>query len=247
MIKILSIGNSFSQDAQRYLHRISVAAETPIKSVNLYIGGCTLRTHYFNMLENAQKYQFEFNGENTGIFVTIKEALMSDAWGFVTLQQASLDSAHWETYEPYLSELAAYVRRYAPQAKLLIHQTWAYDAQNHERLEKAGFSDPKEMYNAVRTTYKKAADQIGASGIIPTGYGVSLAIQNGLSCPYRDGFHLSIGGGRYLAALLWFCYLTGKSPNSVPCPALDKTISDEELRIIKKTVETVTKNSTSTV
>ena len=65
MIKILSIGNSFSQDAQHYLHRISVAAEMPIKSVNLYIGGCNLRMHYFNMLENEKAYRFEYNGENT--------------------------------------------------------------------------------------------------------------------------------------------------------------------------------------
>ena len=149
MIKILSIGNSFSQDAQRYLHRISIAAETPIKAVNLYIGGCSLRTHYFHALENEKTYQFEFNGENTGILVTIKEALMSDAWDFVTLQQASLDSGKWETYQPYLAELTACVKKYAPQAKLLIHQTWAYDPENTERLKKAGFSTEKEMYDAV--------------------------------------------------------------------------------------------------
>ena len=241
MIKILSIGNSFSQDAQRYLHRISVAAETPIKSVNLYIGGCSLRTHYFHMLENAKQYRFEFNGESTGIFVTIKEALMSDEWDYVTLQQASPLSGHPETYEPYLTELAAYVRTYAPQAKLLIHQTWAYDGENHERLEKAGFQTPKEMYEAVRAAYKQAAERIHADGIIPTGYALHRAIQNGLSCPYRDGYHLSHGAGRYLAAMLWFCYLTKKSPNGIPCPQTDKPISEEDLQIIQRTVDSVIK------
>lgn len=240
-MKILSIGNSFSQDAQRYLHRISVAAEIPVKCVNLYIGGCNLRTHYFNILENEKKYQFEFNGENTGIFVTVKEALMSDTWDYITLQQASLDSAHWETYHPYLSELAAYVRKYAPQAKLLIHQTWAYDNENLQKLEKAGFSTAKEMYDAVRMTYKKAAEESNAEGILPSGYAVNLSIQNGLSCPYRDGFHLSIGAGRYLVGLLWFCYLTGKSPNGVPRINTDQPVTDEEYAIICKTVTTVTK------
>ncbi len=240
-MKILSIGNSFSQDAQRYLHRISVAAETPIKCVNLYIGGCSLRTHYFNVLENEKKYLFEFNGENTGIFVTVKEALMSDEWDFVTIQQASLDSARWETYEPYLSELAACVKKYAPQAKLLIHQTWAYDNENLQRLEKAGFATAKEMYDAVRLTYKKAAEESNAVGIIPSGYAVNLAIQNGISCPYRDGFHLSIGAGRYLVGLLWFCYLTQKSPNGVPRITTDQPVTDEEYAIICKTVITVTK------
>jgi hypothetical protein len=240
-MKVLSIGNSFSQDAQRYLHRISVAAEAPIKCVNLYIGGCSLRMHYFNVLENEKKYQFEFNGENTGIFVTVKEALMSDSWDYVTLQQVSVSSAHWDTYQPYLSELAAYVKRYAPQAKLLIHQTWAYDNGAPQRLENAGFSSAKEMYDAVRVTYKKAAEEINAHGIIPSGYTVNLAIQNGIACPYRDGYHLSAGAGRYLIGLLWFCYLTGKSPNGVPRIIPDQAVTDEEYAIIRKTVTTVIK------
>lgn len=240
-MKILSIGNSFSQDAQRYLHRIATAAETPIKCVNLYIGGCSLRTHYFNMLENEKKYQFEFNGENTGILVTLKEALMSDTWDYVTLQQASIDSGYWDRYQPYLSELAAFVRKYAPQAKLLIHQTWAYDNADSARLERAGFATAKEMFESIRAAYKNAASEIQADGIIPTGYAISTAIKLGIDCPYRDGFHLSIGVGRLLAAMIWFCYLTGKSPNGVPCPRLDKEISEAELAIIRRTVTTVLK------
>ena len=51
-MKVLSIGNSFSQDAQRYLHRLAKEDGTFIKCVNLYIGGCSLQTHYINMLEN---------------------------------------------------------------------------------------------------------------------------------------------------------------------------------------------------
>ena len=85
-MKILCIGNSFSQDATRYLSRIGKAAGTGIKTVNLYIGGCPLKTHYFNVLEDQPAYAFEFNGENTGIKVSIKTALMSDEWDVVTLQ-----------------------------------------------------------------------------------------------------------------------------------------------------------------
>lgn len=60
-MKILCIGNSFSQDATRYLSRIGKAAGTGIKTVNLYIGGCPLKTHYFNVLEDQPAYAFEFN------------------------------------------------------------------------------------------------------------------------------------------------------------------------------------------
>lgn len=49
-MKILSIGNSFSQDAQRYLHRLAKHEGVQLKTVNLYIGGCSLQRHYENIL-----------------------------------------------------------------------------------------------------------------------------------------------------------------------------------------------------
>ena len=238
-MKILSIGNSFSQDAQRYLHKISVAAGKPIKAVNLYIGGCSLRTHYFNMLEDAKKYAFEFNGESTKIFVTIKEALMSDEWDYVTLQQASPVSPDFTTYQPYLSELYAYVKKYAPQAKILIHETWAYDKNAAVKLASAKCETAEEMFEKVIPAYERAAKEINADGIIRAGEAINEAIKGGIECPYRDGFHLSKGAGRYLIALLWACYLTGITPEDVPAIELDEEITDQELEIIRSSVKKI--------
>ena len=67
-MKLLSIGNSFSQDAQRYLHRLAKNDGTDLKTVNLYIGGCSLRTHYLNMLDDNAAYDFQFNGESSARF-----------------------------------------------------------------------------------------------------------------------------------------------------------------------------------
>ena len=55
-MKVLSIGNSFSCDAQRYLHRIAKKDGVQLKTVNLFIGGCSLRTHYLNALQDAAAY-----------------------------------------------------------------------------------------------------------------------------------------------------------------------------------------------
>ena len=54
-MNILSIGNSFSQDAQHFLHDLSMHGEEEIYSVNLYIGGCSLETHSKNIKENNEK------------------------------------------------------------------------------------------------------------------------------------------------------------------------------------------------
>ena len=236
-MKILSIGNSFSMDAQRYIHRISELNATPIKTVNLYIGGCSLRTHYFNMLENNKKYEFQFNGEVTRLPVTIKDALMSDEWDFVTFQQASFYSPKMESYEPYLSELSAYVKKYAPQAKQLIHQTWAYSA---EHIIKSGMTGTREdMFNSLCECYDKAAKEIGADGLIPTGKLVERLIINGIDTPYRDGYHLSLGAGRLAAGLLWYCFFTGANPDEVILPSPDEPVSEEEILIIRKSVKQI--------
>ena len=53
-LKILSIGNSFSDDAQRYLYQIARAGHQEMKVVNAYIGGCSLHRHYTNMLSGER-------------------------------------------------------------------------------------------------------------------------------------------------------------------------------------------------
>ena len=42
-MKVLAIGNSFSNDAMRYLHGIAKADVVDMKTVNLFIGGCPLQ------------------------------------------------------------------------------------------------------------------------------------------------------------------------------------------------------------
>ena len=55
MIKILAIGNSFSQDATHYLQQIAAADTVDMKVVNLYIGGCSLERHWNNIQSEAEK------------------------------------------------------------------------------------------------------------------------------------------------------------------------------------------------
>ena len=49
------------------------------------------------MLGDNVVYDFEFNGESTGIQVSIRQALTSDDWDVITLQQASHFSGRYET------------------------------------------------------------------------------------------------------------------------------------------------------
>lgn len=61
-IKLLSIGNSFSTDAQKWLHQIAETAGADIYCANLYIGGCSLQQHWNNYLTQENVYDYEVNG-----------------------------------------------------------------------------------------------------------------------------------------------------------------------------------------
>jgi len=235
-MKILSIGNSFSCDAQRYLKRLAASAGYPMKTMNLFIGGCPLRLHYLNALEDARKYTLEFNGESVGLPVSIKEALMSDDWDVVTLQQASPYSPHYESYQPYLNEVAAYVRKYCPHAKLMIHQTWAYE-EGAERITKSAHCESAEdMFTRLKEAYSRAAEDIHADGMIPAGEAMWRAVQNGIGQIHRDTFHASYGAGRFLLALTWYGYLTGKAVAEVPFDSFDVPVTPEEREIVVRSV-----------
>ena len=237
-MKILSIGNSFSQDAQRYLHRLALREGVQMKTVNLYIGGCSLRRHYLNMLDDCVAYDFQFNGESTGLKVSIRQALVSDDWDYITLQQASHNSARFETYTPYIEALAAFVRKYCPHAKLLIHQTWAYETGS-VKLANQNFATDAEMFAAIEESYNKAAELICADGIIPAGKTMLRAAQTGIDQVHRDTFHASLGAGRYLLALCWFKYLTGRNITENAFDELDVPVTVEEKIIVKNAVEAV--------
>ena len=215
-MNVLCIGNSFSEDATAYLQRIS-NGELYVR--NLAIGGCSLERHYNNMVENLVNYWYEEDAKCIRDS-SVAQALEEREWDRITLQQVSQDSGIIDTYEPFLGEIVKYLKEKCPSAKIVLHRTWAYD----DKSDHGGFAnydrDRKKMYNAIVDTTNKIAEKYGFD-IIPCGDAVELArdlpeFSNGAELNInRDGFHLSLDYGRYLAALVMYRYFTGKSATEV--------------------------------
>ena len=233
---ILAIGNSFSQDAARYLHAISKSGGEPITVVNLYIGGCSLERHYNNMLSDEKAYALECNGKSANLRVSLGEALSDRRWDIVTLQQVSHHSPKPETYAPYLTELAAYVRKQSPHAKLYIHQTWGYEDKS-EKLLATGYDSFKQMQGDIVNAYSKAAADINAAGIIRSGEMFGKLLDAGIPGVHRDTFHASLGLGRYALGLLWYHTLTGNPVADNRFADFDEPISKENIALSKATVD----------
>jgi hypothetical protein len=235
-MNVLSIGNSFSQDAQRYLHQIAEADGFSLQCANLYIGGCSLKTHRDNMLTRAEAYNFETNGSFLGPLVSLENALKARSWDIVTLQQVSQESPDYATYQPYLNELAAYVRRLVPKAKLAFHQTWAYEQGSHGLNEQMGYSDHKQMLRDIMDAYRTAAEHIGADYIIPAGEVLGALQDAGVGKVHSDTKHANRGLGEYALGLVWYRFLTGNDIAQNTFCDFDEEVTPEQIAAAKSCV-----------
>ncbi len=230
-INVLSIGNSFSQDAQRYIHALARKDGVGIETVNLYVSGCPLDVHFRNIKGDKRNYEIEINGQiNSGFYASVKEWLLARSWDYVTIQQASRLSYKEDTYQPYLTEVVSYIRSMCPKTKVLLQQTWGYETGS-QRCMNHGFSTYEDMFAEVRRCYDKAAKEAGVDGIIPSGTAFLYALQNGIPKIHRDTFHASYGLGRLILAMVWYGYLTGNSLDSVDFDDLDEKVTTEEYEI----------------
>ena len=211
-IKILAIGNSFSQDAlETYLYELAKAENIQVIIGNLYIGGASLDLHWNNAKENKATYQYrkiDVNGVKTNTPETpIAEALDDEEWDYISFQQVSSSSGIYDSYVEPLPLLFDDVKQKAtnPDVKYILHQTWAYEQSSTH----SGFAhydnNQLTMYNAIVDAVWRAKDLVPIDIVVPAG----TAIQNGRTSMIgdnfcSDGYHLDVNIGRYTAACTWF-------------------------------------------
>ncbi len=238
-MKVLSIGNSFSVDATRYLYSLAKKNGLEMSNGNLYIGGCPLVKHYENMQDkNIREYVYYYNGQNTKIFVGLEDAIWCDKWEYVTFQQASFTSVDYSTYQPYLNELIAHVKEIHPNIKVVLHQTWMYKEGTELLVEKAKYKTPNEMFKDVKASYDKAVEEVKPDVYIRSGEVVQKCVDKGLNM-YRDELHLSLGIGRFAVALTWLCTLYNLNAKKVKLCEFDEPVSKKDIKTVKKIVNEV--------
>ncbi len=235
-MKILSIGNSFSQDAHRWLYDICASAGEEHYFANLFYSGCSLEQHMEFYQQDAAVYAYEINGAALRK-IGLREALAAEEWEIITLQQASGYSGLPEHWLPYLEDLLAVVKAACPKAKIYLHQTWAYEKNAKHRHYGFYHDDQQEMFQRLVETNRRMAERIGAP-LIPVGEAIQklreelpeFDPQRGGMSINRDGYHLSHLYGRYAAALIWFKTLFGGDIQRVTfIPAYEGEAADPAL------------------
>ena len=259
-LKILMIGNSFSQDTVMWMPGIAKSLGfTDIEVGTLVIGGCTLATHYQNAMNNSAQYEFLYgDGESwtTSYNYTMAQGLKATDWDFVCLQQQSGNSGNVASYNSDLTGLVDYVKATTlkkDKVKLVWNMTWAYPVGSNW-FTGLYDNDTMKMYNSiVSAVQEKIVTNENFALISPAG----TAIQNGRTSSVlevnftgaddatvnawnRDGAHLSVYEGRFTSSLSMFCTVTGYTPDEITYNPTN--VDAIEARVIREAVKNALAN-----
>lgn len=243
-LKVLAIGNSFSEDSTSWLYQIAEAANAESVVIgNLYIGGCSLETHRNNAMNNSAAYEYQKNSDGTWVKTsntTMEFGITDEDWDVISIQQVSGLSGISSTYNGDIDYLIDYInsKKTNAAAKIAWHMTWAYQS-NSTHSDFAKYDNSQEtMYLSIVNAVKDCIVTNSKIDIIlPTG----TAIQN-VRTSYlgdaltRDGFHLSYNLGRYIAAMTWLKAITGWSIDDIGYVPCSSEILSSDLPLIKEAV-----------
>lgn len=177
-IKLLTVGNSFAGNATQYLPDLVKSfpdCELLLAAAN--IGGAPLDKHYKLAVESEtddkiKPYRYrKAESKEKSRKVNLKEILAAEKWDVITIQQYSAYSFNREKFVPYFKNLHDYIKKLAPQARIMVHQTWAYRVDD-ARFRKQEFKQG-DMYRLLTENYRFFAKESQCE-ILPSGAAFNL-------------------------------------------------------------------------
>ena len=251
-LRILAIGNSFSDDGTEYLPALlRTAGIHNVTVARLYIGGCSLERHCNEYASGAENYKYSKakNGVWTVVseHCSLRDGIKDEPWDIITMQETSGLSGIYDNYRKWLPKLIEIVRNEAtnPHASIVWHETWAYAVNSdHERFPLYDRSQAK-MWNGIQSCVENLKKDFNIDVVIPSGKAIQLARETSLNnknkvpdaCKVydltRDGYHLNRQYGRYIAACTWFETLI-KPTLGISVEGNEYVLEDTEYHISKK-------------
>ena len=231
-LKILMIGNSFSDDTIYYEKEIANAYGINLEIYDAYIAGCTLNTHYSNLTGGVADYSMRSMNNGSWVYndnMTLADIIDSNTWDIITFQQASAEIGRPSTYNN-LSNLVSLVRQRVGNApKFYWYQTWAYDEDYMDYYDYFSYFDNNQldMYNAINSCYTSNVAPLGLfSKLIPAGTAVQNMRTSYMKDTFtRDGKHMSSVHGRYLLGLNFLSNALDIDLDLSPCSYLAEGVN----------------------
>lgn len=236
-LRVLAIGNSFSADAvEDHLWPLAAELGDTLIIGNAYNGGCDIDRHVNNLSHNKAAYEYRkvVGGKlSNAKEYRLRDIIQDEPWDIITLQQVSGKSGMTDSYRN-LPILIDSVKALMPnkEAELVWHRTWSYAKDYHSDLYKYYGENQKRMDDSIAAVSRTVPSSNGMVRQIPSGIAVSNARLLFGDSLNRDGFHLAIPLGRYVAGAAWAEFLTGKDVTK--CTYVPDGLTEEEAQLARQ-------------
>jgi len=215
-LKILFVGNSFAVDTMEHAANVALALGVQnVKFGTLFIGGCSIDMHYENAIGELPAYVYYTNigeGWSKEEGYRISDAVKNCDWDWIAIQHGTKGTSRYTSLECYknLTPLISYIKKIAPiHTKIAFNLTWMGEPtyQHHEIVSYCGdISSMRKKLEEV--TRKTVLSNLLVDLLVPTGTAIENARTSGIGLLTRDGYHLSLDKGRYIAALTFIGTIT---------------------------------------
>ncbi len=222
-LKVLDIGNSYTEDATDLLPSIVKSSGSDVSDMCLYKairGGASFKNWYDRYYEKDNR-DYSISKVLGGLTANIKtgsekgtcgslfrEALEKEKWDVIIIHQVSTYAPYydkWATTEDsgYLNELLYLLKELQPQATigfLLVHSYWDNYSGNTQESS-------YERWKLIANSVKRLTEDYDISFVIPYGTAVENLRSSSLNNKYdltRDGTHCGFGLCRYTAACCYY-------------------------------------------
>ena len=179
--KVLTIGNSFAQNASTYATEIAYANGEELTFGYLMFPSCTIDMHYEAAVTDRHIFRFKvttpdnmqgtllkdypadqnFDQDLPDTAASIKEALEYTDWDIIVFQQESASARDIGTFGN-LGNLIEYVRGICPDADLMFHEVWRWGKWGEDK------------FDLIKSNSETVAAQYGLE-IIPSGLAFEYA------------------------------------------------------------------------
>ena len=222
-LKVLDIGNSYTEDATRMLPFVIESTEVDLKDFALYKavrGGASFRT-WCDVYENNDKEPYSISkvvGDLTLPVVSgtgnpydghlFRETLQSTTWDIVLIHTLSTFAPYYNMWNETgiaggLDDLLAIIRTHQPEALIGFEIVPSYASNSPANTEHSSF----ERWSLIAQSAQQLCREYDIQLIIPYGTAVQNLRASSLNNEYdltRDGTHCGYGLCSYVAACSYY-------------------------------------------
>ena len=222
-LRILFVGNSFSDDTMQYVPEIAQSyGYDEISLGRLFVGACSVNMHLNHLEHGLSPYVFSVDrgcGWRDIPSYSIQDALAYDDWDIIATMGGTGDGSRATEPDSY-ANLPLLVRRIkeivGEGKRYVFNMTWVGESTHKHPQIVAFDGNVGLMYELIAQNMREVVAPMPEIDVIsPTGTAIQnarTAIEGKLT---RDGYHLDRSLGRYIAGLTFFCAVTGCDPRDV--------------------------------